>query len=365
MFTSDTYYRIIATEELIHFYKVKKSNIQKMSRKGHARKSTEEAPPYGKQCFSLPVSSITSVVLCGEKSPWNRTNMGTVEITVDGQIKKFLISYLMDAGQVEAFFISAGCKNVTVTKIDEQLHAQEPSLRGKKARKISRRLARFKGLWSSTALLLLFWIFFIPNVFDAGVIILFILTLFSMAVFCSFQAYFVATAVRKNRSENFWTNLLSSAILPPFLLIIVLLQSFDFSVPPAVYIVIPIAALLITTFSLLKFKRLRNRTMAITMAFFAAAILFSAVLGANYLFQTAILKNNTGIVEEMTVKRSTGYRHRSYSYYVTVSFVPDRYNYKKVKVPQSVYRTLQTGMTVRLSMRRGIFNINWYQLDSY
>jgi hypothetical protein len=357
-FGTDAHYAVTTAEGFFQFYRLDKAAVRAISGKGRSKKTAEELL-LDKKSFDLPLSSVSHVFINGEQSPWNITNTGTITILADGKKTKCLIHCYTTPAQCAAFFTAAGCENVQITEAQSDPHAV--SLRSKKARKISHRYKKYYGFLGTAIALLLFLLFYISNYFYEGVVILFGITILSIALLIALQAYFVAAKAKRKQPENLWSNLFSSAILPPLLLILLLLRSYDFTIPPAVYISLPISALLITALMLFKYKKLRNRALAISLAFLTAGILFGAILGANYIFQKEI-SSRPGVVQELIVKR-TGGRHRTTYYYVTVSFPPDNLTYQKVKTPSGITRNLTQGMPVQLSQKSGVFGIQWYEVE--
>ena len=306
-----------------------------------------------KSSFKLPMDSIREIHMETKRDPWTASwdNYGIVQFKEENQTRRFILCAQTLPSLLTEKLQKNGYNRFTLLDNAEPRNFLAPSNR-KRNRENTKKVVWLGRVFNALTAIAAIWGFFLPYSMTGGAIMNIFLPVAALLAQWKYRGFF-HSKTRNSFKAN--SSFFSAILLPPLFL--------SLKVMIAVHVVhiwtVCLALFFLTvgcvTFCLLRFKRLRSKTVALGLMLFIFAFLYSGVLTTNGMVTTETIAQYEAAIENKYMSHT----YRSTTHYLILSPWGDHPDGNHVSVDMQTYYQASVGDILHISQERGLWGIEW------
>jgi hypothetical protein len=306
-----------------------------------------------KNSFKLPMNSISEIHIETKQDPWTASwdNHGTVQFKEKDKTRRFILCSQTPPSLLTERLRKSSFDHFTLldnAKPRDFIAPLDKRANQKNTKKIKRLGCIFNALTAIAAI----WIFFLPYSLTGGAIMNILLPIAALFAQWKYRGFFRSRTITSFKSSS---SFFVAILLPPLILSLKTIIAIHVVHAWAVCLALLFLTVICVTFCLIRFERLRSRTVALGLALFIFAFLYSGILTTNAMVVTKTVAQYQAIVE----KKYVHHNYRATIHYLTLSAWGGYHDNNDVSVDIQTYYQASVGDEVHISQERGLWGIEW------
>jgi|GEM_PF-2587776 hypothetical protein len=306
-----------------------------------------------KNSFKLSMNSIFEIHMETKRDPWTASwdNYGIVQFKARNQTHHFILCSQTQPSLLTEELQKSGFNRFTFLNNTEPRDFIAP-IDKRMDRKNTKKVNQLGYVFNILTAIAAIWVFFLPYSLTGGAIMNILLPIAALFAQWKYRGFF-RSKTRSSFKSN--SSFFIAILLPPLVLSLKVIIAVHIVHIWTVCLVLLFLTVVCVAFCLIRFRRLRSKTVAFVLMLFIFAFLYSSVLTTNSMVITRPVAQYQAIVEN----RYTSHTYRSTIHYLTLSPWGDYPDNNNVSVDIQTYYQASIGDTIHILQERGLWGIEW------
>lgn len=306
-----------------------------------------------KSSFSLSMDSIREIHMETKRDPWTASwdNGGIVQFKQETRTRRFILCSQTLPSLLTEKLQENGFDRFTLLDNAEPRYPSVPSDK-KTDRESRKKIERLGYLFNVLTVIAAIWVFFLPYSLTGGAIMNILLPIAAIFAQWKYRGFFHS---KTRNSTKALSSFFVAILLPPLLLSIKVMIAVHIVHPFSVLPVLFLLTAACVAFCLIRFRRLRSKTVFWSLMLFVFAFLYSGVLTTNSMGTTKIIAQYQATIEN----KYTRHTYRSTAHYLVLSAWDNYPDKNDISVDLQTYYQASVGDTLHISQERGLWGIEW------